>query len=227
MKRILFVGAGLLLFVAACHLDAPSDLAATAFSPTQINLTWSDTANSESDYRIERSPDNSTFTEIASVPFDSTSYSDTAVPCGATRYYRIRAHMNAFDSVPEEFGSYSNTANATTDPCGGSPACVKVSTDWRFPYNNGTCPSGFQLVQIAVTGSGGVPACTKFQEDYRYPYGTGACPSGFNLVYLVPTNSGGVPACTKLSTDYRYPYGTGACPSGFNLVYLATAGGST
>ena len=34
-------------------------------------------------------------------------------------------------------------------------ACVKTATDWRAPYDNGTCPSGFTKVEIQKAGGGG------------------------------------------------------------------------
>ena len=44
---------------------APTDLSAAAVSISQINLTWGDNASNETGFRIERSPDGTTFTEIA------------------------------------------------------------------------------------------------------------------------------------------------------------------
>src|SRR6266404_1780621 len=37
-------------------IAAPSNLAATAFSSSQINLTWQDNAGNESGFKIERGP---------------------------------------------------------------------------------------------------------------------------------------------------------------------------
>ena len=87
---------------------APTGLAASAVSPTRIDLSWTDTAG-ETGYRVERSPDGSTgWTEIASVNADQVTYSDLTVSAQQTFFYRVRG-LNSGG-----FSPYSNTASATT-----------------------------------------------------------------------------------------------------------------
>ncbi|SDS43056.1 S8 family serine peptidase [Opitutus sp. GAS368] len=87
---------------------APSNLSATATSSSAINLTWTDNTNNEDGFRVERSTDNTTFTQVASLAANSTSYSDTGLAASTTYYYRVRAFNSAGNS------GYSNTASATT-----------------------------------------------------------------------------------------------------------------
>jgi hypothetical protein len=87
---------------------APSNLTATAVSSSQINLTWQDHANNESGFLIERSPDGTTFTQIATVGTNVTSYTDTGLDANTQYFYRVRATNAAGSSA------YSNTANTTT-----------------------------------------------------------------------------------------------------------------
>jgi hypothetical protein len=120
---------------------------------------------------------------------------------------------------------------------GGTPlgVCIKASTDWKVPYANGTCPSGFALVHVlSGTATVGEPACFKVETDVRAPYNQGAqsgqCPSGESLKLLYPGSD--VLVCVKPSTDFRAPYNQGAqagtCPSGFRNVSLDTVeGGAT
>lgn len=95
--------------------NAPSNLAATATSDTQIDLSWSDNSSNETTFRVERSTDGSSFSEIGHTAANIVAYSDTGLTSGRTYYYRVRARNSAGDS------DYSNTANATTtstvDPC--------------------------------------------------------------------------------------------------------------
>ena len=106
------------------------------------------------------------------------------------------------------------------------PLCFKVGTDVRAPYNgatnNGTCPAGFQLIDIAVgtAGPASQPACIKPSTDVRAPY-NGTCPAGFQLVQLTLAPNDGVPVCVKPSTDFRSPYNNGTCPAGFAKRWLA------
>lgn len=72
--------------------DAPSDLTGTAASTSQIDLTWTDNADDETGFELERSPNGTSGWErIATPAANATSYSDTGLERGTTYYYRIRA----------------------------------------------------------------------------------------------------------------------------------------
>lgn len=89
---------------------APSALAATAISSSQIDLAWTDNSTNESSFLIESSQDNVNFSQIAALGSDVTSYSDTGLSAGTTYYYRVRA-SNVGGNSP-----YSSVASATTIP---------------------------------------------------------------------------------------------------------------
>jgi len=121
----------------------PSGLTATAVSQTQINLSWTDNANNETGYKVERSPDGTTgWTEIAgSLPAGTTSYSNTGLTAATTYYYRVRAYNAGGNS------GYSNVANATTlpnppaDPSGLTATAVsssQINLSWTDNANNET-----------------------------------------------------------------------------------------
>jgi hypothetical protein len=94
---------------------APSNLAATATSSSQINLTWTDNSNNETGFKIERAT-NSAFTQnltlVATTAANATSYSNTGLSAGTTYYYRARATNAVGDSAN------SATASATTQTAG-------------------------------------------------------------------------------------------------------------
>jgi PA14 domain-containing protein/Big-like domain-containing protein/carbohydrate binding protein with CBM6 domain/fibronectin type III domain protein/strictosidine synthase-like protein len=96
------------LYPAVTVPAAPSNLTATAVSSGQINLAWTDNANNETSFRIERSPNGSSFTEIATVGANVTSFSNTGLAASTTYFYRVRASNSGGNSA------YSNTTSATT-----------------------------------------------------------------------------------------------------------------
>ena len=103
---------------------APSGLTATADGRDTIDLAWqvpaSDGGTAITGYRIEVSPDgNSPWSLLGEAA--TTSYSDTGLPAGTTRHYRVSANNAAGASDP------SNTAFATTDP----PVAPDAPTDLR------------------------------------------------------------------------------------------------
>lgn len=84
---------------------APTNLSAI-LSGSQVDLTWTDNAQNETGYIIERSTDGTNFTEIATLGADSVSYSDTNITPG-TYTYRVKAVNGQLSS------DYSNTATVT------------------------------------------------------------------------------------------------------------------
>jgi subtilisin family serine protease/regulation of enolase protein 1 (concanavalin A-like superfamily) len=86
----------------------PTNLAATAVSAAQINLSWIDNATNETGYQVERSTDQSTFTLITTLGSGATAFADTGRAAATTYYYRVRAVAGTTNSA------YSNNASATT-----------------------------------------------------------------------------------------------------------------
>ena len=88
--------------------SAPTGLAATAAGTQAINLAWTDQSNNEDSFVIERGADSTTFSPIATVASNVSTFSNTGLTPGSTYYYRVRA-VNAGGQSP-----YSNSASATT-----------------------------------------------------------------------------------------------------------------
>jgi hypothetical protein len=93
---------------AALPPAAPSGLKAAAASKTQINLTWSDNSSDESGFKVERSTDGVTFTQLAAVGAGVKSYASTGLTGGKKYYYRVRAYNANGNSA------YATIASATT-----------------------------------------------------------------------------------------------------------------
>jgi hypothetical protein len=104
--------------------EAPSNLAATPASPSQINLTWADNSNFEDGFRIERW-NGSSFVLITTVGANVRAYNDPGLTASTIYIYRVKAFNGAGES------GYSNESSASTFPpppppippgtCGGVP----------------------------------------------------------------------------------------------------------
>ena len=131
--------------------SAPSSLTATVVSTTAIALAWKDNSNNESGFRIEQSLNGTTFTEIATVAPNTTTFSSTGLTTATKYYYRVRAYNVAGTS------GYSNTGNATTLPnppaaptnLTGTATAMAVSLSWT---DNSTNETGF-IVERSVDGA--------------------------------------------------------------------------
>jgi titin len=108
---------------AATVPDAPSALTANAVSSSRIELTWEDNSDDESGFKIERKKSGGTYTQIATVGDDITTYSSTGLSSNTVYYYRVRAYNSAGNSA------YSNEASATTmDVTPDAPSELVAST---------------------------------------------------------------------------------------------------
>ncbi len=94
---------------------APTNLTANAVSCNQIDLAWTDNADNETSFKIERSSNGIDFSQIDTVGADVTTYSDTTAAESTTYWYRVRASNAGGDS------DYSNIASDTTPACPSQP----------------------------------------------------------------------------------------------------------
>lgn len=90
---------------------APGNLNATAVSASQVNLTWSDNANNETGFEIQRSTTGSggTFTFLTNVGANVVNFSNVSLSASTEYCYRVRATNGAGAS------SFSGVACATTN----------------------------------------------------------------------------------------------------------------
>jgi beta propeller repeat protein len=90
------------------YVAAPSDLVATSASATSIALTWSDNADNETGYKIERRKSTvATWTVIKTTLANVTSFTNTGLTTGRSYVYRVRAYRST------AYSGYSNEATAT------------------------------------------------------------------------------------------------------------------
>jgi acid phosphatase type 7 len=89
---------------------APTNLAATTVSSSQINLSWTDNSGNESGFRIERckTANCTNFVQVAQVAANVTTFADAGLTKNTAYNYRVRAFNGGGNSA------YSNTASGKT-----------------------------------------------------------------------------------------------------------------
>jgi fibronectin type 3 domain-containing protein len=102
---------------------APTNFTATTVSATRIDLAWTDNADNELDYEIQRCTGAgcATFPDVFSAPAGATTFADTTVTAGLSYTYRIRARAAA---GPSEF---AGDATANTQPP-ATPTALAATT---------------------------------------------------------------------------------------------------
>ncbi|QKZ13136.1 fibronectin type III domain-containing protein [Spirosoma sp. KUDC1026] len=159
---------------------APTRLTATAVSNSQINLSWTDGSDNETGFELERSPDGTTWTKVADLPANATTYQNTGLTPNVWYYYRVRA-VNAVGQ-----SAYSNIADTSTpDVPPAAPARLTATTTsptqvtlaWADLSNN---ESGFDIERgSSATGTftkvADVPANATTYTDQNLADNTAYC----------------------------------------------------
>jgi hypothetical protein len=101
--------------------SAPSGLAARSVAWNQVVVGWTDTSSNETGFKVERSLDGVTFTEVATLGAGAVSYSDVAVTATSNYYYRVRAYNSIGGS------SFTNTLGVTTPALPPAPPVAPAS----------------------------------------------------------------------------------------------------
>jgi YVTN family beta-propeller protein len=101
---------GLGAFFAGSRPESPTELTAVTASASRIDLTWSDNADDEIGFKIERREDgDESFAQVATVGENVTTYSVGSLQRNTTYDFRVRAYSETDDS------DYSALATATTE----------------------------------------------------------------------------------------------------------------
>jgi hypothetical protein len=144
--------------------EVPSPVFASAISPTEINLSWTDNSVNEEGFRIERKEEGGTFGEIAVVNANVTSYSESGLQKSTTYYYRVQAFNAEGNSEYSEevpVTTYSDDMIELIYPVmedtyvrGGASADINYGAETDLIVKKGTKEDFFRntLVKFDLTG---------------------------------------------------------------------------
>ncbi|MEM8872805.1 MAG: kelch repeat-containing protein [Planctomycetota bacterium] len=130
---------------------APTALSAVA-SADRITLNWTDNANDEAGFRIERSTGGA-FTTLATLGPDATNYEDTTAVAGTTYTYRVVAFNGGGEATSATASAtITPTATAPDAPTGLEATIVEtgVSLEW---FDNADNETGFRIERRTDGGS--------------------------------------------------------------------------
>lgn len=101
--------------------SAPSGLAVQSAAHDRVTVRWTDNSSNETGFKVERSPNGATFTEVATLGAGMTSFADGAVLANTLYFYRVRAYNSAGAS------GYSGTVSVTTPDLPPPPPSAPTS----------------------------------------------------------------------------------------------------
>ncbi len=128
--------------------NSPSNIGASLFASTQINIIWTDNSTNEDGFKIERKTGSAgTWSPIATVGIGTTSFMDTGLTTNTVYYYRVKAFNGAGDSgyTNEIFASTGSQPGALPAPI-NLVSSVIASTQVRISWtDNSNNENGFKI----------------------------------------------------------------------------------
>jgi len=118
---------------------APSALAVSTGSSSQLNLTWNDNSGNEAGFKIERASDGVNFSVIAVTAANATAFANTGLTAGATFQYRVRATNGGGDSDfsgPISGTTFPNAPAAPTNLTATAQSATAVRLNWVDASSN-------------------------------------------------------------------------------------------
>ena len=95
-------------------VSLPPDLTATvALNPLRVLLSWTDNANNETGFEIQRAIGNGAFTTLTTVGANVTTFTDTTVLPNTTYRYQVRAVSTAGNSAFSNIATTGLVIDAT------------------------------------------------------------------------------------------------------------------
>jgi uncharacterized repeat protein (TIGR02543 family) len=205
----------------------------TATAASRLTITWSDKSTNEAGFRVERKTGTTgTYTQIAQVSANITSFIDSTVTAGTTYCYRVRAFNTAGNSAysNEACGTAATVSFTLTVAKNGngtvssSPAGISCGSDCSQTYTSVTSVTltatpalGYAFSGWSGGGCSGTGTCillintnTSVTATFRAPTPT------YTLSVTKVVGSGTVrssPAGISCGTDCSEPYASGTAVS--------------
>ena len=124
---------------------APDKGTASALSDTQIRLSWSDNANNETGYFVDRSTDGVNYGPPVVLAANATGFTDSGLTASTLYWYRVTAHNNA----------------------GYSASLILTATTTARPPAPPSAPSGLTATAVSKTQINLLWTDTPNEDGYR------------------------------------------------------------
>lgn len=195
---------------AATPLAGAGALSARAVLSTQINLAWTDLSTSETGYQVLRSDDGGgTFTLLAALPANSSSYSDANLLPSTTYIYQVATTGLSGDAAPAQVLVATPAHDVPAPPVAGNwaltfadefntaPAAPTwVQTIWGLTKTGSSELETYR--SSAVTVNNGILNLTATQDTAAKKHSSATYTSGM-------INTGGIAG--KTAPGYAFTYG--------------------
>ncbi len=143
-------------------VEAPSNCEITALSPTSVSVTWTRNSESEELFRIQRSSDGSSYSDVGTAAAGATSYTGagtTGLSINTRYWFRVRAEGGGQESAYSTASPKYTLAAAPSAEAFGESTSTVVTANWSAGFN----PAGtlyYCQNQTNSNNSGNISALT-------------------------------------------------------------------
>jgi len=196
---------------------SPSGLMVATNSSSSLIVSWSDNANNESGYRVERSSDGANFSALVQLGVNARSYTDSGLSAGSGYYYRVSAFNSSGPSGYSNVGwGQTQAAVANTAP---SVSITSPSSNSSYAYN----ASVSFAASANDTEDGVVTRNLNWTSNIDGPIGSGGSfsrtlSSGTHTITASVTDSGGLVGSSQVVVTVAAPAAPSTTPTGPTLT---------
>jgi titin len=194
---------------------APTGLMASSPSNSKTALSWTDNANNETGFAIDRSTDGVTFSTIAVVGANVTSYLDTGLTGGSTWTYQVRAVNDAGSSGASAPLTWTTPNTSAPAPASNLTATVVTPTTITLAWDNNAINSDGFSIERSTDGINYVPLAVA--DPYEKRYADIGLPTWTTLFYRLTTFNG-AGASTPVAVVADFPTTVPADPTNLSVV---------
>ncbi len=162
-------------YKAVSSLLTPTNLNATAASPSNISISWTDNATGEDGYKIERKTGSGSYNQMTTSAANTTSYADSGLTDGTTYTYRVRA----YNTIPAD-SFYSNEASTATllNPPTGLTATAASTSQVNLAWtDNSQTEEGYKIERKPQGGTSYTQIASVGPNVTTYTDSSGLSPS--------------------------------------------------
>lgn len=202
---------------------APSALTATASSPTQVTLNWTDNSDNETGFRVSRKMTTETeWRVIGTLSAGVRSARNSGLTAGTTYVYRIVSFNSSGESVPSNEATVTTPYTLPTPPSSLTATAVtstRVDLNW---VDNSTYETGFKIYRR--TGSAGTWASIATVDANVTAFQNNGLDPAVTYIYRITAMSGSGESITSNEVSVTTPSASGeAAPNAPSNLQVTAA----